>query len=55
MKTRHPVNTQAPSSLLDTYLVVLAGAVLESQTRGELKPFGLQRCTLKALALRTGR
>lgn len=56
MKTRtHPVTTPVPSSLLDSVLVVLAGVVLESQTRGELKPFSVQRNTLKTLCVRAGR
>lgn len=37
------------SSLFDAVLLLVAGAAFEAQTRGEVRPFGKQRLTLRAL------
>jgi hypothetical protein len=55
MKIRsiRPAAAPAETSLLDALLLVLAGATLEAQTHGEVKPFGKQRLTLRTLAARS--
>lgn len=55
MKARTTVTTPTTSSSLDSLLLILAGALVEMQTRGDVKPFGLQRRTLRALQLRAAR
>ncbi len=40
------------TALLDALLLIVAGAALEAQTRGEVKPFGKQRLTLRTLGAR---
>jgi hypothetical protein len=40
------------TALFDALLLIVAGAAFEAQTRGEVKPFGRQRLTLRALAAR---
>ncbi len=55
MKTRPILSAPSSGSLLDALLVIVAGAMFGAQTRGEVKPFGLQRLTLKAMSLRHGR
>ena len=52
MKTRPLVLSASASPLLDGLFLMVAGAMCETQTRGAVKPFGRQRLTLKALALR---
>ena len=54
MKTRLTRSTSAPAetSLFDALLLMVAGAALEAQTHGEVKPFGKQRLTLKTLNAR---
>jgi len=54
MKTRMTRSSDAPTetSLLDALLLIVAGAALEAQTHGEVKPFGKQRLTLKTLNAR---
>lgn len=54
MKT-HPTRNSEYSpetALFDALLLIVAGAALEAQTRGEVKPFGKQRLTLRALGAR---
>lgn len=54
MKT-HPDRTNAhcpETALFDALLLIVAGAALEAQTRGEVKPFGKQRLTLRTLGAR---
>ncbi len=54
MKTRSNLHTATPSenSLFDALLLMVAGAVFEAQTHGEVKPFGKQRLTLRTLGAR---
>ena len=54
MKTRlNPrADTLSETSLLDAMLLIVAGAAFEAQTHGEMKPFGKQRLTLRALNAR---
>ncbi|MBK8479258.1 MAG: hypothetical protein IPL39_24160 [Opitutaceae bacterium] len=54
MKTRLIRSLAAPAetSLFDALLLMVAGAALEAQTHGEVKPFGKQRLTLKTLNAR---
>jgi hypothetical protein len=40
------------NSIYDAFLLMLAGAAMEMQTRGEVKPFGKQRLTLRTLTAR---
>lgn len=46
------ISSAPETSLLDALLLIVAGAALESQTRGEVKPFGKQRLTLRTLNAR---
>jgi len=58
MKTPHSaraVSAPFETTLFDALLLLIAGAALEAQTHGAVRPFGLQRCTLKALAVRAAR
>ena len=54
MKTHPTPCPEMPSetALFDALLLIVAGAAFEAQTRGEVKPFGKQRLTLRALAAR---
>lgn len=54
MKDRSPRPTSAPAetTLLDALLLIIAGAAIEAQTHGEVKPFGKQRLTLRTLSAR---
>ncbi|HLP08340.1 MAG TPA: hypothetical protein VK178_09240 [Opitutaceae bacterium] len=54
MKTNPNRHLEPPSetALFDALLLIVAGAALEAQTRGEVKPFGKQRLTLRALGAR---
>lgn len=54
MKTRMNRSLAAPAetTLFDALLLMVAGAALEAQTHGEVKPFGKQRLTLKTLNAR---
>jgi hypothetical protein len=55
MKTnpnRHLEPSSSETSLFDALLLIVAGAALEAQTHGEVKPFGKQRLTLRALSTR---
>ncbi len=45
--------TPAETALLDALLLIVAGAAIEAQTRGEVKPFGKQRLTLRTIGART--
>lgn len=51
MKTSslHRSDTPSESSLFDALLLLVASAALETQTHGEVKPFGKQRLTLRML------
>ena len=49
------VHASSDSSLFDALLLIIAGAALEAQTHGALKPFGTQRLTLKTMAARQAR
>ena len=54
MKIRMTRSSSAPAetSLFDALLLIVAGAALEAQTHGEVKPFGKQRLTLRTLSAR---
>ena len=54
MKTRmiRSAAAAAETSLFDALLLIVAGAALEAQTHGAVKPFGKQRLTLKTLSAR---
>ncbi len=49
---RHTSDSTPETALFDALLLIVAGAALEAQTRGEVKPFGKQRLTLRALGAR---
>jgi len=55
MKTTHSpraVSLSSETTLFDSLLLLIAGAAFEVQTHGAVRPFGLQRRTLKALSVR---
>ncbi len=49
---RHLADITPETVLFDALLLIVAGAALEAQTRGEVKPFGKQRLTLRTLGAR---
>lgn len=56
MHRHRETSSPAPSvSLLDALYLMVAGAMFEVQTRGAVRPFDLQRRTLRALSHRPHR
>ena len=55
IRSANAVNPSSDSPLFDALLLIIAGAALEAQTHGALKPFGAQRLTLKTMAARSAR
>jgi hypothetical protein len=51
-RSARTVSLPVPNTLFDALLLLIAGAALEAQTHGDVKPFDAKRRTLRALAAR---